>query len=80
MSPGRISASVTGGRVGDNDWLSRGQMSIPQPRIVAREVKSYNQKSASVRTPWLARVGEGRRVWSPQRRVSRIPVATRTIV
>lgn len=50
-----------GAELGTNDWLSWGQVSIPQPRIVAREVKSYSQKSASIQTPWLARVGEGRR-------------------
>ena len=70
-----------GAEVGHSDWPSSWQMPIPQPVIVAREVKSYKHKAAQIWAPWLCQEEvEGRIVWFPQRRISRIAVVTRAII
>lgn len=53
--------------MGHNDWPNLGQMPIPHPVIVAREVESYKQKAAPIQAPWLGQERvEGRRVWFPK--------------
>lgn len=59
------------------DRTRLGQLAILQPMIVAREMKTYKQKPAPIWATWPGQEeGEGRRVWSPQRRGSGVVVFT----